>query len=297
MDPTPNRIYPACYGLDNIIAVASTDQNDLLPYWSNYGYTTVDLAAPGQDIKSTDMGNQYSTSYGTSFSAPFVSGTAALIWTTTPSLTYSQVKNYIMNTVDILPSLNAKCVTGGRLNIKNALLASSDFIPPSKVTDLAVNNFDFDFVKLKWTAPGDDGNSGTSAYYDFRYSTSTITDENWANATKASGEPTPVAAGTEQKFKVSDLNDGRTYYFAMKTYDDGGNVSELSNVVSATTIDLVNLSAASLGGNVVYYKSQRNGGKWAASNLIDGITQASTNGAWSSAKNPTYPQGLIFLHY
>ncbi len=45
--------YPASYRLSNMIVVAATDQNDQLPSWSNYGATTVDLAAPGVNILST----------------------------------------------------------------------------------------------------------------------------------------------------------------------------------------------------------------------------------------------------
>ncbi|MDP8218929.1 MAG: S8 family serine peptidase [Candidatus Theseobacter exili] len=291
MDPTPNREYPACYGIDNIISVMATDQNDFMPYWTNYGYTTADLAAPGQSIKSTAMDGDYMTKDGTSFSAPFVSGTAALIWTTTPSLTYAQVKNYIMNTVDIPPSLNTKCVTGGRLNIRNALLASSDFVPPAAVTNLSVKSFDYNFIKLEWTAPGDDANSGKAHHYDFRYSRSEITAGNWDNATQASGAPTPETAGTVQTFKISGLSDGIKYYFAMKTYDEGGLVSDLSNVINQTTIDLENISAAANGGQVYAFSSQRNATVGAASNVIDDITtKTSSGGAWSSVTNPTYGQ-------
>ncbi|MDD3927479.1 MAG: S8 family serine peptidase, partial [bacterium] len=47
------RSYPASYNLTNIVSVAATDNSDILAYFSNYGMTTVDLAAPGVDILST----------------------------------------------------------------------------------------------------------------------------------------------------------------------------------------------------------------------------------------------------
>ncbi len=50
-DSSPS--YPASYDLPNIISVAASDYNDELTSWSNYGATSVDLAAPGLDIKST----------------------------------------------------------------------------------------------------------------------------------------------------------------------------------------------------------------------------------------------------
>jgi subtilisin family serine protease len=50
-DTTPT--YPASYRLPNMIVVAASDQNDALASFSNYGITTVDLAAPGVNISST----------------------------------------------------------------------------------------------------------------------------------------------------------------------------------------------------------------------------------------------------
>jgi subtilisin family serine protease/putative cell wall-binding protein len=47
------RSYPASYEATNVIAVAATDRNDELTYWSNYGSKTVDLAAPGDEVLST----------------------------------------------------------------------------------------------------------------------------------------------------------------------------------------------------------------------------------------------------
>lgn len=46
-------MYPAAYNLANIVSVAATNRNDGLAYFSNYGLTSVDLGAPGQDIYST----------------------------------------------------------------------------------------------------------------------------------------------------------------------------------------------------------------------------------------------------
>jgi subtilisin family serine protease len=50
--------YPAGYDLANIIAVASTDQDDELSWFSNYGATSVDVAAPGENIYSAQPGRQ-----------------------------------------------------------------------------------------------------------------------------------------------------------------------------------------------------------------------------------------------
>lgn len=91
-------------------------------------------------------------------------------------------------------------------------------------------------VRLNWTAVGDDSLVGVASTYDVRYSTSPISAGNWASATQATGEPTPVAAGTRQTFTVSGLQPQTTYYFAIKTGDEVPNWSGLSNVISATTL-------------------------------------------------------------
>ncbi len=88
-----------------------------------------------------------------------------------------------------------------------------------------------DTVTLSWTAPGDDGLVGTAAAYELRVSGSSINDANWGAATVVGGMPTPLPAGTRQGTVVRGLTPGTTYYFAMKTVDEAGNWSGLSNVV------------------------------------------------------------------
>ena len=113
--------YPASYDLPNIISVAATDQNDNLASFSNYGPKTVAVAAPGVDIESTFLGSAYQLLSGTSMSTPFVSGLAALILSQKPSLTPSQVKDRILRTADVVPALQGKLLTSGRINAYRAL--------------------------------------------------------------------------------------------------------------------------------------------------------------------------------
>jgi subtilisin family serine protease/RNase P/RNase MRP subunit p29 len=74
-----NPTYPASYDLPNIITVASINNRGNLSYFSNYGQNSVDIAAPGEYIFTTKIGNSYGFESGTSFAAPFVSGIAGLI--------------------------------------------------------------------------------------------------------------------------------------------------------------------------------------------------------------------------
>ena len=103
-DATPS--YPASYNLPNIIAVAATDQNDALASFSNYGATSVDLAAPGVSILSTYPNNTYSSMSGTSMATPHVSGAAALAWSYAPGATYQQIRDALFDGVDPLPGLS-----------------------------------------------------------------------------------------------------------------------------------------------------------------------------------------------
>jgi hypothetical protein len=107
----------------------------------------------------------------------------------------------------------------------------SDDIPPATITDLALASRDSSAVVLRWTAPGDDGSVGVAWRYDLRHSESPITPESWSSSSQVGGEPTPGFPGWQQVFEVIHLQEGRTYYFAIRTFDDHSNVSPISNVL------------------------------------------------------------------
>jgi len=112
----------------------------------------------------------------------------------------------------------------------------TDTTPPANVTNLAVSETTANSINLTWTAPGDDENTGTASQYDIRYSTSLITEANWASATQCIDEPAPQPAGNLESFTVTGLSSDTAYYFALKTRDEVPNWSGLSNVVNATTV-------------------------------------------------------------
>ncbi|MCI0696912.1 Ig-like domain-containing protein, partial [candidate division KSB1 bacterium] len=112
--------------------------------------------------------------------------------------------------------------------------AGGDNIPPAATTDLAVQSVGPTSVTLKWTAPGDDDVTGTAAAYEVRYATAPIDLNNFSAAALAPGAPTPSAAGSVENITIGGLSSNTQYYFALKTKDEAGNLSDLSNVVSAT---------------------------------------------------------------
>ncbi|MBO9610516.1 MAG: fibronectin type III domain-containing protein [Paenibacillaceae bacterium] len=121
-----------------------------------------------------------------------------------------------------------------------------DNTAPAAVANLSATNSSLQKVQLSWTAPGDDGATGTAVSYDIRYSTAAINSVNFDAASEAFGEPAPTAAGTGQTMTLGGLSPGTSYYFAMKTTDEVGNVSAISNLPSSLTT-----TAAPAGGYVV----------------------------------------------
>ena len=111
IDQSP--VYPACYPQENIISVASINFDGTLSNSSNYGKTSVDLAAPGESILSTLPEGRYSMMSGTSMAAPMVTGIAAMLYSYHTDWTLADVKTAILHTVKPLESLQGKTVTGG----------------------------------------------------------------------------------------------------------------------------------------------------------------------------------------
>ncbi|MBU1754352.1 fibronectin type III domain-containing protein [bacterium] len=117
---------------------------------------------------------------------------------------------------------------------------TKDMTSPGTITDLGIVNPTSNSLMLVWTSPGDDGTitwykdaSGHADKYDIRYSTSSITEANWAYAKSVSNLLIPSPAGQAQVTIVSGLSlNAEEYYFGIKTLDEAVNTSGLSNIVS-----------------------------------------------------------------
>jgi hypothetical protein len=203
---------------------------------------SVDLSwtAPGDD-GSTGTATQYDIRYSTSSLSeaswdaatqvageptPSVAGTTENFEVTglQPNTTYY----FAIKTADEVPNWSG---------ISNVVTKSTEpeADPPVAVADLSVDASGSTTLTLGWTAPGDDGGSGTAAQYDIRYSTAPINAGNWGSATQATGEPSPQLAGSAESFVVTGLSASTTYYFALMTADEVPNWSGLSNVASGAT--------------------------------------------------------------
>lgn len=115
-----------------------------------------------------------------------------------------------------------------------------DEAPPADVSDLMVGQVSETSVTLTWTAPGDDGIWGTADAYEVRYGTDSLEVSGWDEATVASGAPAPQEAGMAELMEISGLETSAEYHFALKTRDESGNWSGISNLVRGTPfVDVV----------------------------------------------------------
>jgi C1A family cysteine protease len=175
-DTSPN--YPSAYVSPNIIAVAATDHNDYLAYFSNYGYSSVDVAAPGVNIYSTTPSNGYGTKSGTSMATPHVSGLAGLLKSTNPSLTNSQIIEVIKSSVDKKSSLTGLVGTGGRINAAQAVdqvsvKAKFYGIPGTTIFPLTIQFMDTSTGNpTQWSWDFGDGHTSTERNPSHTYSAS-----------------------------------------------------------------------------------------------------------------------------
>ncbi len=119
-DVTPNwpsNLSTSVQGFDAVISVASLTSTGALSSFSNYGRTSVDIAAPGSGIISTLPGDNYGTYSGTSMATPHVTGAAALYAALNPAATGAQIKAAILGTAAATPSASGLVATGGRLDV------------------------------------------------------------------------------------------------------------------------------------------------------------------------------------
>jgi len=221
-DVTP--AYPASYNVSNIISVAATDQDDRRVPFSNYGVTTVHVAAPGVYTFSTvpygiDQSGYGILEYmaGTSMAAPHVAGLAGLLFSYYDGIhntffNYLQVRNTILRYVDTKPTLEGWISTGGRINAYKALSA---LLAPTNLTAKAQSSK----VSLSW----EDNATGEAGYKVERSSIG-----------GAFTEIATLPAGTSS-YDDSAVTVGTSYAYRIKAFNDFAN-SFPSNEVSITVL-------------------------------------------------------------
>lgn len=235
--------------LSNVVARSTLDEQDAPAVVADLhaadgtsSSVTLTWTAPGDDNNS-GTASEYDIRYATSpisvlnwdaaiqltgEPAPQAAGSdeSLVIGGLEPSTTYY----FALKTADEVPNWSG-------ISNQAEYTTGTEQDAPAVIVDLNVTNTAPTSLTISWTAPGDDGNSGTASAYDIRYATWPITGTNWGAATQVLNEPAPNAAGSAENFIITGLNPSTDYYIVIKTADEVPNWSEMSNVASATTVD------------------------------------------------------------
>ncbi len=218
---------PACNdGIGNhVFGVASTDRNDLRASFSNYDGSTartfVDACAPGDGLYGTgyydpsfaDFSSYFTTNSGTSFSAPLVSGLAALLLANDPSMTPAALGATIKASCDDIDALNpgfAGQLGAGRINAARALGEPLAPRPPRDPAAYDTAGDSGGSITVIWQLSLDDGagSNSVTGYLILRRQGAS------GNFSKVGG----VAAG-ETQFLDTGVTDGVDYFYKVRATD------------------------------------------------------------------------------
>lgn len=243
-DNDGNPMYPASLDLDNLISVTFIDADGDLTGYSNYGQSSVDVAAPGDDIYSTIVGT-YDTMSGSSMAAPQVSAVAALLYACNDHLYASNVKDIITSNLKELDNLKKVTAYGGIPDAYKAVMASGSLVQDKEAPELS---FETIFDENEMTVPvhikdaGDSGIRvikwiyGKKKIADFKHGVNgTTVVNNQVNLSKA-GTYTFYAADyagneTAVSYKVEE---DKTAPKIMTTFNVAGNYKTRTVKVSVT---------------------------------------------------------------
>lgn len=152
---------PTACGSPYLISVTASDRMDERAL-AAYGPASVDLAAPGKAVLTTQAGHTYGFASGTSFASPAVAGTVALLYSancpdlsalahTDPAGAALLAKAYLLENVDVLPGFEGLVASGGRLNAWRALEGLADSCSDCwPVTGLTVDPQGAGTLKISW---------------------------------------------------------------------------------------------------------------------------------------------------
>ncbi len=225
----------------HIAAIGATDDSDNRASFSNYG-SELELTAPGVDIWSTQIGNTYASSDGTSFAAPYAAGVAALVFSAAPGVTGAEVRTLLQNTSDDLGSTGWDQYYGhGRVNAAAALAEVSGIY------------FDRDAYACQSTLNILVRDNGASGSVNIAVSSGTEPGGETVNLTETSAgvfegsvlcdniSPVP-GDGT---VSVADM-DTLTAYYAALDKNDTAPVDCVTPAISNVTVDMVGFDTATI---------------------------------------------------
>lgn len=211
--------YPS--GFPGVISVGATSESGVLAGFSNFG-STVDLVAPGVNLLSTSIGNQYAAFSGTSAAAPVVAGLAGLILSQQPFLTSDDVRNILVSSTDDISQAGWDTYyAAGRINALRALqieYASQAKIISPKLDD----GFSGSTIPIVGSASG-----ALLQSYELTYGLGVNPDE-WVPIAIVQGRQ--VISDTLGQWLISDVQDSN-YIIRLKVNNkDGSTVEDRTHI-------------------------------------------------------------------
>lgn len=262
-------LYPAAFNLDNIVSVGSIQSDETPAGSSNFGAISVDLHAPGVGILSTTAGGSYGLMSGTSMASPLVAGSAALLLSANPALTYQEVVALLLQTSRPASALAGLSVTGGLLDTGAAFdQMTGPQPPPTGPSDLDAPVQNINTVCLSWA----DNANNEDGFEVFR-SDDQLT---WQTIVTLTANSTG--------FDDANLPPGN-YAYQVRAFNAAGQ-SDPSNIASATvqTPLAITVHVGDLDGAA----SWRNRRLWQATVTVavhdmgdDPVPYATVSGVWS----------------
>ncbi len=231
--------YPSNYDLPNIISVAAINRHDQISTFSNYGATTVDVAAPGEDIYSTLPNGLYGSKSGTSMATPHVTGAIALIRSRFPDVAPLTIKDKLLTSSTKTTALNGRIIYG-RISVADAM--EVDTVPPAVVSGLDVTGSGLNSIEISWNPTGDDSVEGQASAYFVRISDAPIsTESEWAGAEVAKFTKIQQRPDLVYTASITNLAYNRSAFLTIRASDNVGNLSAFSDSVAFTLKPVVTL--------------------------------------------------------
>ncbi len=211
---SPEIHYPS--GLPQVISVAATNSNDVLASFSNYG-ATIELVAPGVNLKTTARNNQYRNISGTSAAAPVVSGVAGLILSKNPELTNQDVRNLLTSSSFDLGITNWDQYFGS-VRIEPSIALQIPYVSQATITNPVLDDgFYSDSITITGTASG-----AFLQSYELFYGVGVNPDE-WNSIVKV--EKRQVVSDTLGNWQIKSLPD-TSYILRLQVQNFDGSTTE-----------------------------------------------------------------------
>lgn len=235
-----------------MVGVGRSDRND--NFAGGYGLTTIDLAAPGINVRTTANGNTYTTTTGTSFASPLTAGVIALMYSipcptfmglvmNDPKLGAEMVFEALMQGTDPKASLTNFFISGGRLNAKNSIdilmdntCSGSICFPPSNINAAATGD---NTASISWN--NFSGSESVNVYYR------PVGSNDWA-----------LLNSTGTSIDLQGLNECAMYEVYLETVCEDELISSTSAIISFSTlgcgncIELPYCEANATNGDVIF---------------------------------------------